>query len=617
MSPLSRWPRLRWALVGGYTVAGLTWLGWRAGWTLGGPSAAWSVAFLLAEAALFASSLAFDHLMACEPEGPDPAPPPLPAPLPSIDVLVVAYREPAALLRHTLRAARDLRLPHTTTLCDDGRRPELAALAAELGVSYLTRPDNQCFKAGNLNHALARTRGELVLVLDADHVAHPSMLERLVPHLADPDVAFVQVPQVYYNVGSAQHVAGPGSAWHESTLFHHRLQRGADALDAAVCVGTGALFRRVALHRVGGFATGSVVEDVHTSLRLHAAGYRSRYVHEALAVLLAPDTPLAYAGQRLRWTQGAMQMWRRESPLTVRGLDLRRRLAYASALGSFLLGWPTLALVLAPAAYVLLGWPPIVAEARVAVPLVAVHVGFDLLVFRLLAGRDGRLLAGERFRLINLAIWLRGSLRLLLPGGVVFRVTPKHRHQGLPAWVLAGPALVAAVNLATAAAAAWRLRSPGEEGPALAVALAFSAWFAVAGGAAALHLLRHRGGAPDPTWAVDGEVTLRRADGAVVVARARALGLATVELHDEPDGDAIVAVDLGGVGGPDGVPATRDGARRLRLGPDGPAADALGRRVFDELVPAWLAGVVDSAPPPPPAARPAIQGAAAATPEPR
>ena len=172
----------------------------------------------------------------------------------SIDVLVCSYNESLDLVRQTLRCALAIRGPHRTWLLDDGDRPAARALAAELGCDYLSRQRNTDFKAGNLNHALAHTDAELVLVLDADHLVRPEIVERLAGYFADPAVALVQTPQVFYNVDSFQHHfrAGERRLWHEGAVFHHAMQPGADRWNAAFFVGTGAILRRSALERIGG-----------------------------------------------------------------------------------------------------------------------------------------------------------------------------------------------------------------------------------------------------------------------------------------------------------------------------------------------------------------------------
>ncbi|MCS6802727.1 MAG: glycosyltransferase, partial [Dehalococcoidia bacterium] len=115
----------------------------------------------------------------------------------TVDVFVPTYNESIDILEATLTGCNAMTYPHTTYVLDDGRRPEVARLAEELGVQYLTRPDNRHAKAGNLNAALEKTRGEFIVVLDADTVPQPDLLEKTLGYFVDPKVALVQLPQEF------------------------------------------------------------------------------------------------------------------------------------------------------------------------------------------------------------------------------------------------------------------------------------------------------------------------------------------------------------------------------------------------------------------------------------
>ena len=84
-------------------------------------------------------------------------------------------------------------------LCDDGRRTAIQKLAEELGVHYVTRQNNEHAKAGNLNHAMSCSNGELIVTMDADIVPLPSFLQKTVGYFKKEKVAFVQTPQAFYN----------------------------------------------------------------------------------------------------------------------------------------------------------------------------------------------------------------------------------------------------------------------------------------------------------------------------------------------------------------------------------------------------------------------------------
>ena len=266
---------------------------------------------------------------------------PAPDPSTSVDVFIPTYNEPVEMLRRTVLAARDMKHPHQTWLLDDGRRPEMAALAAELGVHYLARPDNAHAKAGNLNYALVRSQGDVIAIFDADHVPHEDYLVSTLGYFRDPDIAFVQTPQDFYNLDSFQHrrSAGQGVIWTEQSLFFRVIMPGKDFWNAAFFCGSCATIRRAAVLDIGGFATETVTEDLHTSIRLHKKGYGSVYHSESLAFGIAPDTFEPYESQRVRWGQGAMQVWRKEGMLTARGLTIPQRLCYFASVVTYFDGW--------------------------------------------------------------------------------------------------------------------------------------------------------------------------------------------------------------------------------------------------------------------------------------
>ncbi|MEZ4712280.1 MAG: glycosyltransferase family 39 protein [Caldilineaceae bacterium] len=79
-----------------------------------------------------------------------------------------------------------MRGAHKTWLLDDGDDPKLAQLALRLGAGYLTRPHRQNAKAGNINAALARTTGDIIVIFDIDHIPQADFLEQTLSFFANP-----------------------------------------------------------------------------------------------------------------------------------------------------------------------------------------------------------------------------------------------------------------------------------------------------------------------------------------------------------------------------------------------------------------------------------------------
>jgi cellulose synthase (UDP-forming) len=95
-------------------------------------------------------------------------------PPPRVDVLVPTYDEAVAIVEPTIAAATRLRGADVTVyVLDDGAGDAMRAMAARHGARYLTRDGREGAKAGNINAALPRTHGDLVFMLDADHVPMP------------------------------------------------------------------------------------------------------------------------------------------------------------------------------------------------------------------------------------------------------------------------------------------------------------------------------------------------------------------------------------------------------------------------------------------------------------
>lgn len=359
-------------------------------------------------------------------------PPPAP-PGRSVDVFIPTYNEPVTLLRDTVVAAVNIRYPHTTWVLDDGNRAEVEAMARELGARYLARPEHVHAKAGNLNYALARSEGELIVTLDADHVPMPNLLDELVGFFDDDQVALVQANQDFYNMDSFQHTTNWAErvAWQQQELFFNVIQPGKDALGAAMYCGSPAVIRRQALEEVGGFAIETVTEDMHTSLRMQERGWRVIYHNRTVARGLAPQTYDAYNTQWHRWGLGAMQVFRMERPLTHPRLTLGQRTAYFA---SFYFYWASLQkafYLVIPAICILGGIFPLRATAGAYfshfLPFLVLSVGATV---GLQGGLRGFLLT-ERYNLIKLGSMLR-TLGGLFRRKAAFKVTPKAQAAAAP-----------------------------------------------------------------------------------------------------------------------------------------------------------------------------------------
>ncbi|MDZ4838340.1 MAG: glycosyltransferase [Candidatus Melainabacteria bacterium] len=233
-----------------------------------------------------------------------------PTRMPLVDVFITTYREPPDVLRRTIAGAKSISYANKAIyLLDDGNLDENRTLTDEMGINYINRVDNTNFKAGNVNNALAQTKGEFILVLDADHICASTIIDYAIPtFLADQKIAVVQFAQRAINPsvidrtlryrGFATDLSAVNFVYLPSQKFW----------DAILWGGSGALLRRTALAEIGGVSTGSVTEDVHTSFTLFDHGWKISYVPLPQILALSPENLSALLTQQKRWFAGALQL---------------------------------------------------------------------------------------------------------------------------------------------------------------------------------------------------------------------------------------------------------------------------------------------------------------------
>jgi cellulose synthase (UDP-forming) len=427
-TPLGRFfdrhPRLLRALALIALVWGLGYLTWRIGWS-GEDASPVAFGMLLATEVYGLYALA---ILAWFSWSRPAAVRPAATPGRKVDVYVCTYDEPTEVVMATLAGCRALTYPHTTYLLDDGRRPEMRELADLAGAEYMTRPDNSHAKAGNLNTALPRTGGDLVFVLDADHVPMPDALDALVGYFDDERMALVQTPHDFFNHDSVQHyVVGR----HEQSLFYRVVCPGKDRHGAAYWCGSAALINRHALLEIGGVATETIAEDFHTTIRLMRHGWRSRYHDEVLVQGLAPHDLDGYLLQRDRWARGNLAVFRLpESPLRAKTLNPLQRLSFLASLLAYLAPPMRLLLLLTLGLVLWTGELPMKISVGALAALWLPYVLLNFAAGAALARGYMRVPESAHYELLTMEIYTRALRCAIVPGKTAFKVTPKQGRDG-------------------------------------------------------------------------------------------------------------------------------------------------------------------------------------------
>ena len=348
---------------------------------------------------------------------------------PSVDILIPTYEEPIFILKRTIIGCQALEYSNKQIyLLDDTKRFEVQQLAKELGCQYLTRSDNLYAKAGNLNQAISKTQGELIVVFDADFVPTRNFLTRTVGFFQKENIALVQTPQSFYNIDPiARNLGLDNILTPEEEVFYRQIQPIRDGAGSVICAGTSFVVRRKSLEAVGGFVTDSLSEDYFTGIRLSAIGYRLVYLDEKLSAGLAAENISAQATQRLRWARGTLQaFFIKSNPLTISGLGLIQRLAHFEGLLYWFTSISRVGFLIMPISYSFLGVIPIRATPREVLYFLLPYYLIQLTVFSWLNYRSRSAILSDIYTLVlTFPLALTVVQVMLNPFSKGFNVTPK------------------------------------------------------------------------------------------------------------------------------------------------------------------------------------------------
>lgn len=368
---------------------------------------------------------------------------------PTVDILVPSYNEDAEMLEITLLAATQIRYPKhrfKVYLCDDGgtvqrrnradiaeqswaRFHELNALCERVGATYLTREKNLHAKAGNLNSALQDyCSGELVLILDADHVPTADFLENTVGFfLKDPKLFLVQTPHhfinpdpVERNLGTYEHMPS------ENEMFYSIIQHGLDNWGASFFCGSAAVLRRAHIDLVGGVAGETITEDAETAMGLHGLGYHSVYFGKPMVAGLQPETFSGFTVQRMRWAQGMVQILLLKNPWAQPNMGIEQRIAYTASVFFWFFPFARSIFLIVPGLYLIFGLKIYDATLAEFMAYTLPHILAAILLSNVLYGKTRWPFISELYETVQALFSLPAIIAVIRsPRSPSFAVTPK------------------------------------------------------------------------------------------------------------------------------------------------------------------------------------------------
>lgn len=210
----------------------------------------------------------------------------------SVDVFLPTYNEDPEMTRYSIRDAKAITYPYSLDLrihvLDDGNRAQMKQVSEDEDVNYITRTNNIGYKAGNLRNGMAVTYGDFIVILDSDTRPFPTILEHTLGYFRDPDVAWVQTPQWFYDIPKGRRliwdwakrygrmggfaargierligpiVVGRDPFISDAKLFYDVIQRRRNGLNVSFCCGAGSIHRREAVMEAALKSYAKSIED--------------------------------------------------------------------------------------------------------------------------------------------------------------------------------------------------------------------------------------------------------------------------------------------------------------------------------------------------------------------
>jgi cellulose synthase (UDP-forming) len=370
----------------------------------------------------------------------------------TVDVFIPTYNEPVEIVKTTALAAISMDYPQdkfNVYILDDGgttqklndpdpakreenrqRSQALKDFVNEVGgnLHYLTRERNLHAKAGNINEALKKTNGDLILILDCDHVPAKDFLKRTVGFFNKyPKLFLIQTPHSFYNPDPLEKNLGifrivPS----EADMFYKHIQKGLDFWSASFFCGSAAILRRKYLQEVGGIQGTTITEDAETALELHSLGYDSVYYGRPMIYGLQPETFSAFVVQRTRWAQGMIQIFLLKNPLFKKGLKWYQKLGYLNANIFWFFGFARFVFIIAPLLYPILGAQIYNANIQEAISYAIPHFIMSIVLSYYLYAKVRWNFFSEIYEAIQSIFILPAIISVILsPRKPTFKVTPK------------------------------------------------------------------------------------------------------------------------------------------------------------------------------------------------
>ena len=181
--------------------------------------------------------------------------------------------------------------------------------ARGVDIVHIHRVDRTGYKAGALDAAMDRVKGEFIAIFDSDFVPESDFLKKTIPYFEQDNVGVVQTRWGHINKNY--------SILTELQAFglngHFAIEQGGrNAAGHYINFnGTGGVWRKKCIEDAGGWEHDTLTEDLDLSYRAQIKGWKFVYREDVIAPAELPITMSALKNQQHRWMKGGAECFRK------------------------------------------------------------------------------------------------------------------------------------------------------------------------------------------------------------------------------------------------------------------------------------------------------------------
>ncbi|MSP60916.1 MAG: glycosyltransferase [Myxococcales bacterium] len=194
---------------------------------------------------------------------------------------------------------------------------KVAEIAATgIDIKYIHRTDRTGFKAGALKHGLSTSRGEFVLVYDADFLPGANILHETVDFFTDEKIGMVQVRWGHVNRDFSRLTQVQALMLDGHFVIEHTARNRSGRFFNFN--GTAGIWRRTAIDDAGGWSHDTLTEDMDLSYRAQLRGWNFVYLPDVVSDAELPVEMNSFKSQQFRWAKGSIQVAKKLLPTILR-----------------------------------------------------------------------------------------------------------------------------------------------------------------------------------------------------------------------------------------------------------------------------------------------------------